>query len=181
MDEIVYVDAQDRPVGVASKTAAHARPGRLHRAFSVMLVDADDRLLLQRRADGKYHFGGLWANSCCGHPGPGEVTSDAAARRTFEELGVRPGGLLACGSFVYEAHDEVSGLVEHELDHVYVGRLDAEPVPDPAEVSSVRRVTPQDLAAELAAAPRTFAPWLPGVLAAVLPEIPRLRGPAGGS
>jgi isopentenyl-diphosphate delta-isomerase len=174
MGEIVYVDALDRPVGVASKLAAHVPPGRLHRAFSVMLADAGDRLLLQRRADGKYHFGGLWANSCCGHPGPGDDTSEAAARRTSEELGVPAGGLVACGSFVYEARDEVSGLVEHELDHVYLGRLDAEPVPDPDEVSAVRRVTPHDLAAELAAAPGTFVPWLPQVLAAVLPALPRL-------
>lgn len=176
MGEIVYVDVRDRPVGVATKLAAHAAPGRLHRAFSVMLADADGRLVLQRRADAKYHFGGLWANSCCGHPGPDDVTSEAAARRTFEELGVRPDGLVPCGSFVYEARDEASGLVEHELDHVYLGRLDAEPAPDPAEVSSVRRVTPHDLTAELATAPETFVPWLPQVLAAVLPELPQLRG-----
>ena len=181
MNEIVCVDERDQPVDVASKLAAHQAPGRLHRAFSVMLVDADDRLVLQRRADRKYHFGGLWANTCCGHPGPGDDTSGAAARRTFEELGVRPGGLLACGWFVYRARDEASGLVEHELDHVYLGRLDGDPSPDPAEVSSVRRVTPHDLAAELAAEPELFVPWLPQVLAAVSAEIPRLRGPGAAS
>jgi len=171
MGEIVYVDVRDRPVGVASKLAAHAAPGRLHRAFSVMLADDAGRLLLQRRADAKYHFGGLWANTCCGHPGPGDVTAEAAARRTFEELGVRPGSLLSCGSFVYEARDAASGLVEHEFDHVYLGRLDAEPRPDPAEVSAVRLVAPDDLAAELAAAPETFVPWLAQVLALVQPRL----------
>jgi len=173
MGEIVYVDGRDRPVGVASKLAAHAAPGRLHRAFSVQLADAGGRLLLQRRADAKYHFRGLWANSCCGHPGPGDVTSEAAARRTFEELGVWPRDLVACGSFVYEARDAASGLVEHEFDHVYVGRLDAEPRPDPAEVSAVRLVAPDELAAELTAAPETFVPWLSQVLGLVLP---RMRG-----
>ena len=178
MAEIVYVDVLDRPVGAATKLAAHQPPGRLHRAFSVQLVTADGRLLLQRRADAKYHFGGLWANTCCGHPAPGDVTSEAATRRTFEELGVRPAGdLVPCGSFVYEARDDVSGLVEHELDHVYLGRLDAEPRPDPAEVSAVRLVSPDDLAAELAAAPRAFVPWLGRVLGLVLPRLP--EGSAG--
>jgi isopentenyl-diphosphate delta-isomerase len=172
MSDIVCVDAEDRPVGVASKLAAHTSPGRLHRAFSVMLVDGDGRLLLQRRAGSKYHFGGLWANSCCGHPPPGVTPAEAAARRTFEELGVRPTGLVACGTFVYSARDAGSGLVEREFDHVFVGGLAGEPAPSRGEVSHLRRVAPSTLAAELAESPSAFVPWLPKVLELVSRHVP---------
>jgi isopentenyl-diphosphate delta-isomerase len=167
MGEIVCVDSGDRHLGTTTKLAAHRRPGRLHRAFSVMLVDDAGRLLLQRRAAVKYHFAGLWANSCCGHPAPGDVTAEAAARRTFEELGVRPEGLVARGTFVYAADDAATGLCERELDHVFTGRPVGEPAPDPAEVSEVRWVTVPQLSAELAASPELFVPWLPQIVAIV--------------
>jgi isopentenyl-diphosphate Delta-isomerase len=176
MDEIVCVDPEDRVVGVTSKLAAHTFPGRLHRAFSVMLVDDAGRLLLQRRALTKYHFAGLWANSCCGHPRPGEDPAAAAARRTFEELGVRPSSLVPCGSFRYEAHDPASGLAERELDHVFLGTYTTPPAPDAAEVAEVRLVTASDLATELQESPPRFAPWLREVL-----ELTTSRGqPASG-
>jgi isopentenyl-diphosphate delta-isomerase len=172
MDEIVCVDPSDRQIGVAGKLDAHRPPGRLHRAFSVMLVADDGRLLLQRRAAAKYHFAGLWANSCCGHPRPGEVTAEAAARRTAEELGVHPTDLEARGTFVYTADDAASGLCERELDHVFTARLTTAPNPNPSEVSEVRLVTPADLRAELAETPTAFAPWLPQVLTLATSEPP---------
>lgn len=179
MEEIVCVDEQDRVVGYAEKLAAHAAPGRLHRAFSVMLVDDDGRFLLQRRAFSKYHFAGLWANSCCGHPRPDETPEVAAARRTYEELGVRPASLAPCGTFVYTAQDPGSGLVEHELDHVFLGTYEAAPAPAPDEVAEVRLVTPAQLGTELARDPAGFAPWVPGVLDLATSGLPRVRRPTG--
>ncbi|CAM5402472.1 Isopentenyl-diphosphate Delta-isomerase [Streptomyces violarus] len=82
------VDEDGVTIGTAEKLAAHQPPGQLHRAFSVFLFDEHGRLLLQRRALGKYHSPGVWSNTCCGHPYPGEAPFAAAARRTFEELGV---------------------------------------------------------------------------------------------
>ena len=84
------VDENGMTIGTAEKLAAHQAPGQLHRAFSVFLFDERGRLLLQQRALGKYHSPGVWSNTCCGHPYPGEAPFAAAARRTFEELGVSP-------------------------------------------------------------------------------------------
>src|SRR4051812_39251181 len=133
-NEIVLVDEQDRPLGTCAKMAAHVNGGRLHRAFSVFLFDAQGRMLLQQRAMTKYHFSGLWTNACCSHPRPGEAVIVAARRRVREELGVDV-ELKVVLSFVYRAEDPRSGLTEHEYDHVLVGRLDGNVVADSAEVA----------------------------------------------
>jgi isopentenyl-diphosphate delta-isomerase len=86
-EEVILVDEDDRPLGVAPKLAAH-RQGQLHRALSVQLQDRHGRLLLQKRHIGKYHSGGLWTNTCCGHPRPSETAIDAAHRRLKEEMGI---------------------------------------------------------------------------------------------
>jgi isopentenyl-diphosphate delta-isomerase len=152
----VLVDASDRVVGSAAKIDAH-RFGTLHRAFSVFLFDSEGALLLQQRARRKYHSGGLWTNTCCGHPRPGEITTAAARRRLREEMGLDC-ALDEAGSFLYRAvvgH----GLEEHELDHVLVGHSDDEPVPDPLEVGGWRRVRILDLHQERARTPRRFTAW----------------------
>ena len=138
----------DRRAGVCSKLAAHENGGRLHRAFSVFIFDPAGRMLLQRRSADKYHFGGLWTNACCGHPRPGEDVSEAASRRLFEEMGIVP-ELTRATSFVYEAFDPQSGLTEREYDHVFHGRYDGEPEPDPDEADGWTWIYPEDLAADL--------------------------------
>src|SRR4051794_16519236 len=89
VEEVILVSPTDRATGRAEKLAAHAE-GKRHRAFSIFLVDRRGRILLQRRQRTKYHSAGLWANSCCGHPRPGERTLSAARRRLSEELGISP-------------------------------------------------------------------------------------------
>src|SRR5882757_4685210 len=84
---MALVDVEDRLIGTAEKLDAHRR-GLLHRAFSVFVFDRQGRLLLQKRAATKYHSGGLWANSCCGHPGPQDEVAASARRRLNEEMGV---------------------------------------------------------------------------------------------
>lgn len=157
-ERVVLVDELDRELGTAEKIEAHRDGGRLHRAFSVFLFDGEGRLLLQRRAAGKYHFGGLWTNTCCSHPRPGELPVDAGRRRLGEEMGI-DAELHAAGTFVYEAHDPSSGLTERELDHVLVGRFDGSPSPNPDEVCDWRWISLNDLDAELRAMPDEFTPW----------------------
>ena len=164
-DAVVLVDAADRVVGAAAKLDAH-RSGVLHRAFSVFVFDSQGSLLLQQRARGKYHSGGLWTNTCCGHPRPGEATAAAAARRLREEMGIAC-AVRDAGWFVYRA-EVGGGLVEHELDHVFVGRSDREPSPAPAEVAGWRRVPLADLRSELDRMPARFTAWFPRALAVAL-------------
>jgi len=115
--------------------------------------------LLQRRALTKYHSGGLWTNSACGHPRPGEATADAAARRLFEELGIPCGELETAGVYRYRA--EILDLVENELDHLFVTTVSGEPVPDPDEVVEWRFVALEELDAWIAADPAAFTAWFP--------------------
>mgnify|MGYP002509971035 CR=1 FL=1 len=171
-DVLVLVDGLDREVGSATKLQAHAE-GLLHRAFSVVLVrdgTTGPELLLARRAESKYHSGGLWANSCCSHPRVGEGVVEAACRRVRDELGCEADGLRDACAFVYRAEFE-NGLVEHECDHVVIGRCAGEPAPDPSEVSEVRWIGFDELAAELAREPRAFAAWAPMVLSLAMAEV----------
>jgi len=153
---VVLVDEDDREVGQAPKLLAHER-GLLHRAFSVFVLNAAGEVLLQRRASGKYHSGGLWTNTACGHPRPGEPVDAAARRRLREEMGFDC-ALTPAGSFLYRR--EVGGaLVEHELDHVFHGRHDAAPHPDDTEVSEWRWAAPADALADAEAHPERYTPW----------------------
>jgi len=158
-ERVILVDEADRELGAEEKLAAHRNGGRLHRAFSVFVFDDDGQLLLQRRADGKYHSAGLWSNTCCGHPRPGEEVTDAARRRLFEEMGFDC-PLERRFSFEYKAELE-NGLTEHELDHVLVGRFAGNPNPDPSEVGAWRAVPPSEIESELAEDPEAYSAWFP--------------------
>jgi isopentenyl-diphosphate delta-isomerase len=159
-------------VGQSTVEDAHRAPeGRLHRAFSVILMDPDGRLLLQRRAEVKTRFALRWANACCGHPAPGVEVPDAAAARLKEELGITGVPFKELGVHLYHATDPVTGRVEHEYDHVLLGRVapDVTVHPDPAEVAEVGWVHADDLRLGLVNQPQQYAPWLAGVVA-LLPE-----------
>lgn len=160
---VVLVDEHDNAIGLAPKLDAH-RTGDLHRAFSVMLVDPRGRVLLQRRAFGKYHSGGRWANTCCGHPRNGENVVDAGERRLREEMGIAC-PLTATTAFIYRA-DVGAGLVEHELDHLLVGRFDGEPHPAAEEVVEWRWSAIDDVQRDLAEHPEQYAAWFPAALEA---------------
>lgn len=171
------VDEAGATIGTAEKLSAHQAPGRLHRAFSVFLFDHDGRLLLQQRALGKYHSPGVWSNTCCGHPYPGEAPFVAAARRTTEELGAAPALLREAGTVTYDLPDAASGLVEKEYNHLFAGLVGAVPDPDPEEVAATAFVTPRQLAELQAEKP--FSAWFTTVLEAALPVI-RETAPRGG-
>ncbi|AIA07202.1 MULTISPECIES: isopentenyl-diphosphate Delta-isomerase [Streptomyces] len=172
------VDEDGTTIGTAEKLAAHQPPGQLHRAFSVFLFDEKGRLLLQRRALSKYHSPGVWSNTCCGHPYPGETPFAAAARRTAEELGAAPALLAEAGTVRYNHPDPASGLVEQEYNHLFVGLLRSEPAPDPEEISEVAFVTPDELAERHAQVP--FSAWFMTVLDAARPAVRELTGQSAG-
>ncbi|MBW8820133.1 MULTISPECIES: isopentenyl-diphosphate Delta-isomerase [unclassified Streptomyces] len=172
------VDEHGVTIGTAEKLAAHQPPGQLHRAFSVFLFDERGRLLLQQRALGKYHSPGVWSNTCCGHPYPGEAPFAAAARRTYEELGVSPSLLAEAGTVRYNHPDPDSGLVEQEYNHLFVGMVQSPPAPDPEEVGATVFVTPDELAERHAKDP--FSSWFMTVLDAARPAVRELTGLSAG-
>jgi isopentenyl-diphosphate delta-isomerase len=159
---VVLVDEDDRAVGTEEKLAAHEK-ALLHRALSVFVFDSSGRLLLQRRALSKYHSGGLWTNTCCSHPRPGEAVLDAAHRRLREEMGFDC-SLEPAFTFVYHA-PFAHGLTEHELDHVLIGSFDGTPQADPAEVAEWAWIAPGELGADLARRPERYTAWFPLAMA----------------
>ena len=151
-----WIDGTLTPV---EKLAAHQR-GLRHLAISVFVV-RDGAILIQRRALGKYHTPGLWANTCCTHPTWNEDPLTCATRRLDEELGITGLDLSHRGQVEYRA-DVGNGLIEHEVVEVYLAQAtdDMPLTPNPDEVMEVRWVTPANLATEIEARPTAFTPWL---------------------
>ena len=150
--------AEDGSFYPMGKLEAHER-GQLHQAVSIFLFH-EDKLLLQRRAAGKYHCPGLWANTCCSHPHWEEEPQRCAHRRLREELGVSA-PLRAVGETRYRA-EVGGGLIENEHVHLFVGRLESESprmAPNPEEVSETRWANAQELHRELSETPEGLAPW----------------------
>jgi isopentenyl-diphosphate Delta-isomerase len=162
---VVLVDEHDVERGTAPKLQAH-REGWLHRACSVFVFDGARRLLLQRRAEGKYHSAGLWSNTCCGHPGPGEAPLQAAHRRLREEMGFDC-PLRRCFPFVYEANVG-QGLVEHEYDHVFLGWFNGDVVPNVDEVGDWKWEHLSTVRDDVAAHPDLYTAWFSMALPRVI-------------
>lgn len=155
-DEVIIVDSDDVPIGTAPKLEAH-RKGLRHRAISVIIGNRHGQILLHRRAAGKYHSAGLWTNTCCSHPRPGERTIDAAVRRLGEEMGiVCP--LTFIFSMNYRA-DVSNGLIEDEIVHVFGGRFDGTPTPNPAEVSAWCWKSFTEVEREIDERPEIYTVW----------------------
>lgn len=162
---VELVDTEGAPAGTATVNDAHQAPGQLHRAFSVFLRDPEGRVLLQQRAAVKTRFPLRWANTCCGHPLPGETPAAAAARRLVEEVGVEGVELREVGVYSYYAEDPTTGRVEYEYDHVLLADVPADIslLVDPDEVADVRWTSVEALHEGLRDDLRSYAPWLPGV------------------
>ena len=154
--EVILVDTEDNEVGVMEKMQVH-QLGLLHRAFSIFIFNGYGEMLLQQRADQKYHNGGLWTNTCCSHPFPGETTLVAAQRRLRQEMGFSA-DLRKLFDFTYKATFE-NGLTEHEFDHVFIGKYDGVINPDPLEVKSFSYRNINLITSQVESSPNEFTPW----------------------
>ena len=153
---VILVDEQDKKLGLMEKIEAHKK-GVLHRAFSVFILNQKNQLLLQQRALHKYHSGGLWTNTCCRHPRDGETNLEAAHRRLQEEMGM-DAPLEKLLHFVYRAEFD-NNMIEHELDHVFVGKCDANPVINPDEVEAYKWMDLDELKADIEKNPQLYTAW----------------------
>lgn len=155
-NDVILVNETDEVVGRMEKMEAHLK-ALLHRAFSVFIFNNKGEMLLQQRAVSKYHSGGLWTNTCCSHPFPGEETAVAAARRLKQEMGfVTP--IQKIFDFTYRAELD-NGLTEHEFDHVFAGFYEGKIEPDPAEVADYRYQSLGEIESSLTLQPDLYTAW----------------------
>jgi isopentenyl-diphosphate delta-isomerase len=155
-EEVILVNEQDEQTGTIEKMEAH-RKALLHRAFSVFIFNEKGEMLLQQRALGKYHSPGLWTNTCCSHPRPGEDVEVAASRRLKEEMGIET-SLKKIFDFIYRAEFE-NGLTEFEFDHVYTGIYSGELIPNKQEVKDYCFRSMEDISQDLERWPEKYSAW----------------------
>lgn len=156
-DYLILVDENDKPWGKLEKQFVHEL-GLLHRAFSIFIFNSKGELLLQQRADEKYHSGGLWTNTCCSHPQFGEEITWAIERRLQEEMGMKCKTAFAF-SFIYKAKFE-NGLTEHEFDYVYFGITDDLPFPEKSEVKNWKYLSIENLEQDILIQPEKYTEWM---------------------
>ncbi len=160
-EQVILVNESDEPIGEMEKMLAHEQ-GVLHRAFSVFIFNEKGEVLLQQRALSKYHSPGLWTNTCCSHPRPGETTEQAAHRRLKEEMGFDC-MLQHKFSFIYKVQFD-NGLYEHELDHVYTGVYEEEPSINPDEVNTFKWIKWEQLLEDVNKNKTDYTFWLRQIL-----------------
>lgn len=168
-EQVVLVDDAGSPIGVADKVAVHTTDTPLHLAFSCHVYSPAGEVLVTRRALSKLTWPGVWTNSFCGHPAPGDSMEDAIVRRSAFELGIRITDLeLVLPDFRYRAVD-ASGIVENEVCPVYRAVTTDAVRANPDEVAEHLWVAPESLRAAALAAPYAFSPWLGWQLEQIVP------------
>jgi len=165
---VILVNEDDLPIGTMPKLEAHEK-ACLHRAFSIFIFNSKGELLLQKRADNKYHSGGLWTNTCCSHPLPGQQTSDAARIRLQMEMGMDT-PLEYILKFTYKSPYE-NGLTEHEIDHIFIGCTDDIPLINKDEVSEYKYISLDDLTTDINLHPEKYTTWFRIISKEFLSEI----------
>jgi len=171
VESVVLLDESGLAAGVADKAEVHHGHTPLHLAFSCYVFNPAGEFLLTRRADAKRVFPGVWTNSCCGHPAPGEAIPDAVRRRLAQELGITvPSVTLILPRFRYRA--ELDGIVENEMCPVYLAAWDGPLSVDPAEVADVKWVDWAEFGQRVRAGQQPISPWC----ALQLTELDRLGG-----
>jgi len=153
---VILVNENDEPSGFMEKMEVH-RKALLHRAVSVFIINSKEEWILQKRAMDKYHSKGLWTNTCCTHPAPGESDMESATGRLVEEMGITC-KLKRLFSFIYKEKLD-NELTEYELDHVFIGISDNDPVINTTEVDAWKKITFDDLHKEILANPDNYTYW----------------------
>ena len=161
-ERVVLVNNDGEEIGTMGKQEAHEK-GLLHKAISIIIYNSDGEMLIQQRAHSKYHWAGIWSNSCCSHPRENESFAAAAHRRLFEELGFQT-DLTEEFDFIYKAFDEPSGLTEHEFDTVFTGVYDGEMNLNPDEVEAVEWIRPLALMEDVRKYPEKYSFWFKIIL-----------------
>ena len=156
-ERVILVDESDHEIGSAEKLQAH-REGKLHRAFSIFVFNPAGELLLQKRSSKKYHSDGLWSNTCCSHPRPGAPMETEVRRRLRQDMGFEC-DLQWVFRFDYRVELK-NDLIEHEIDHVFIGRHDGDPVPNPDEVDDWKWMNLETLINDVKANPQNYSYWL---------------------
>lgn len=158
---VVLVNDNNEQIGVMPKLEAHNAHTPLHRAFSVYVFNKKGEFLLTQRAKGKKVFPGIWTNSCCGHPGPGEKTEDSIKRRLKFELGLEPENLqLVLPDFRYRA--KMHGIVENEICPVYIATVSATVKQNHEEVENYEWVDWREFQKRVKKNPRKYSKWCRG-------------------
>jgi len=161
-EQVVLVDEQGNELGLMGKTEAHEK-GILHKAISVIIFNSKGEMLIQQRAFTKYHWAGIWSNTCCSHPRAGESFADAAQRRLKEELGITT-PLTKEFYFIYKAKDEKSGLTEHEYDWVFTGTFNEPFKFNTREINAIKWINKDELEKDMKANPDKYSFWFPIIL-----------------
>lgn len=153
---VILVDEFDNELGTMEKLEAHEK-GLLHRAFSIFLFNDQGEMLLQKRAAEKYHCGDLWSNTCCSHPVKDVPIHTCLQNKLFQEMGIHA-PVTKAFDYTYRAL-MANGLIEHEYDHVYLGRFNGIPAPNPDEVSEWRYASMDEVSRDLAQRPENYTAW----------------------
>jgi isopentenyl-diphosphate delta-isomerase len=156
VEQVILVDKDDCEIGLMEKMEAH-KQSVLHRAFSVFLFNPQGKMLLQQRALTKYHSAGLWTNTCCSHPRPGETLENAVSRRLIEEMGITT-KVFKAFDFIYQA-ELPDNLNEYEFDHVFIGNYDADVRPNHLEVANFVYQSIEEVEANLESHPEKYTVW----------------------
>ncbi len=156
-EEVVLVNEHNEVSGYREKLDAHQK-GLLHRAISVIIFNDKGEMLIQQRGLKKYHWAGIWSNTCCSHPRKGETFKEAAERRLFEELGFKT-PLTEAFHFIYKAYDEPSGLTEHEYDTVFTGTFNNTFEFNKNEIAAISWIQPQELEKDMDLHPEKYSFW----------------------
>jgi len=167
MTKIILVDKRDRKIGVGEKLKVH-KEGKLHLAISVFIFNKKGEILLQKRAKRKYHSGGLWSNTCCSHPRPGESVFLAAKRRLKEEMGIET-KLKRVFKIQYMA--KVGDLIENEIDHVFIGYFDGNPKINKREAEDFKWEKIENVLDDLKKNPQKYTIWFQIILPKLIKKL----------
>lgn len=152
---VMLVDETNTITGLEDKMEAHLQ-NKKHRAFSIFLFNDEQDMLLQCRAESKYHSAGLWSNACCSHPENDDCLEEANERLKYEM------GIGCCleeaGIFHYEA-ELGNGMYENEIDRIYTGVFNGVPIPNPLEVKGFRYASYEEIKADMGKFPGTYTVW----------------------